>query len=467
MKNASRRWLIAAAVVGTTALAAPLAANAASGGTPGATTGPSSSDRPYLVRAVPGVTTTSILTTGDSIGGYRMTGIPDGLGAFDNGDGTFTVLMNHELPSNAGVPRDHGGIGAFVSEWTIDSSTLEVLEGKDLIQSVHLWNGTGYVETPGVVFNRFCSGDLAAPGAFYDAASGLGYDGRIYLNGEEASGGRAFGHVIETGDSFQLASFGTASWENVVANPATGQSTVVAGTSDSGGGAVYVYLGTKSATGTPVDRAGLTGGTRYGISVAGLATENPSLDWTAGDLPFALTTSVSTGFARPEDISWDPANPDDLYFVTTASATQHSRLWRAHFADLGNPAAGGTLSMLFEGPAGTAAGPKMMDNITVNNGRVLIQEDTGNDPYLAGIYQYDISSDTIGRIADHDPQRFVSGGAYFETVDEESSGIIPAPFLGKGAYLVDVQNHLAVSDPELVQKGQLLLLRVPPGKPVK
>jgi hypothetical protein len=26
-----------------------------------------------------------------------MHGIPDGLGAFDNANGTFTLLMNHEL----------------------------------------------------------------------------------------------------------------------------------------------------------------------------------------------------------------------------------------------------------------------------------------------------------------------------------------------------------------------------------
>jgi len=37
-----------------------------------------------------------------------------GLGAFDNGDGTFTVLMNHELGATSGVARAHGGKGAFV-----------------------------------------------------------------------------------------------------------------------------------------------------------------------------------------------------------------------------------------------------------------------------------------------------------------------------------------------------------------
>jgi hypothetical protein len=40
---------------------------------------------------------TSIFTANDSINGYKMSGLADGLGAFDNGDGTFTVLMNHEI----------------------------------------------------------------------------------------------------------------------------------------------------------------------------------------------------------------------------------------------------------------------------------------------------------------------------------------------------------------------------------
>src|SRR5262245_65271755 len=52
---------------------------------------------PYVLSVNPAVTTQAILTVGDSVGGYRMVGIPDGLGAFDNGDGTFTLLMNHEI----------------------------------------------------------------------------------------------------------------------------------------------------------------------------------------------------------------------------------------------------------------------------------------------------------------------------------------------------------------------------------
>src|SRR6185295_14996980 len=47
------------------------------------------------------VTNYSLLTVGDTnrpdVNGYKMVGLPDGLGAFDNGNGNFTLLMNHEL----------------------------------------------------------------------------------------------------------------------------------------------------------------------------------------------------------------------------------------------------------------------------------------------------------------------------------------------------------------------------------
>jgi len=49
------------------------------------TIGPSTTTEPYLVPSLPGVDITSILTTGDAVGGYRMVGIPDGLGTVPNG----------------------------------------------------------------------------------------------------------------------------------------------------------------------------------------------------------------------------------------------------------------------------------------------------------------------------------------------------------------------------------------------
>src|SRR5262245_5401884 len=63
---------------------------------------------PYLIPVAPSVEITPIITVnpqeagavasdGQAQNGYKMVGIPDGLGAFDNGDGTFTVLMNQEI----------------------------------------------------------------------------------------------------------------------------------------------------------------------------------------------------------------------------------------------------------------------------------------------------------------------------------------------------------------------------------
>src|SRR5262245_50421208 len=112
----------------------------------------------YLTPTAPGVEFTPLVTVGDSVNGYRMVGIPDGMGAFDNRDGTFTILMNHELPTNTGIARAHGGTGAFVSKWVVSKSDLSVLSGADLIDTVFLFDRTTgeYVQTSGVQFSRFC-----------------------------------------------------------------------------------------------------------------------------------------------------------------------------------------------------------------------------------------------------------------------------------------------------------------------
>ena len=80
---------------------------------------------------MPGVKFVSILTVGDEIGGYRIVGIPDGLGAFQSARGQFTLLMNHEInptgtPPHPGIVRKHGSDGAFVSRWIINQQTLKV-----------------------------------------------------------------------------------------------------------------------------------------------------------------------------------------------------------------------------------------------------------------------------------------------------------------------------------------------------
>lgn len=474
----------------------------------------SSSDRPYLVSEVDSPTT-AILTTGDSVNTgpdgvtpYRMAGIPDGLGAYDNGDGTLTVLMNHELGSTAGAVRAHGAKGAYVSKWIVDADTLEVLHGEDLIQDVATYNpgAVGWnAPAKGVALNRLCSADLPAPSALFHAATGLGTTERIFLSGEEAGAeGRVFAHVAtgaSTGTSYELPHLGKFSWENALANPGTGTATVVAGTDDSTPGQVYLYKGTKTNDASPVVAAGLTNGTLGGIAVQGLGTESDA-NVIAAPTPFTVpdlgdvstrtgaqldldsTAAGVTRFARPEDGAWDPANPNDFYFVTTASfgrkddpATANdeytagiSRLWRLRFTDAANPALGGTAEVLYESPAydpaqpdAAQAGPRMMDNLTVANGEVVIQEDPGNNAYLAGIWQYDIALDTMRRVYVHDAERFTPGSPGFVTQDEESSGIIPVfDLIGPRRFLAVTQVHKASADPELVEGGQLVAVKIPP-----
>lgn len=79
--------------------------------------------------------------------------------------------------------------------------TYEVISGEDLIKKVVTWdpNTSRYnkpAKGPKYAFDRFCSADLPVTKAFYDAKSGKGTTARIYMNGEEITGGRAWGHVV-------------------------------------------------------------------------------------------------------------------------------------------------------------------------------------------------------------------------------------------------------------------------------
>ena len=132
--------------------------------------GPSTTTEPYLVPSQPGVKFVSVLTAGDVIDGYRMVGIPDGLGLFNSEFGRFTVIMNHELGGTSGIVRKHGSQGAFVSRWVIDRSSLKVHKGQDFTQSpndVLTWDAATKQYVNGTtVWQRFCSGDLAKTGAY-------------------------------------------------------------------------------------------------------------------------------------------------------------------------------------------------------------------------------------------------------------------------------------------------------------
>ena len=455
-------------------------------------TGLTSSATPYFIPQTTGATTTSMLTVPDVIGGYTMCGLPDGLGAFDNNDGTFTLLMNHELGNTLGAVRAHGSIGSFVSKWIINKSTLAVQSGSDLMVNVNLWNPltstytTYNASNPSTLarFGRFCSADLPVPPAFHNSGAGLGTPERIFMNGEEANDeSRAVAHIAtgpNTGTSWELPALGKGAWENAVACPSSGNRTVVALLNDGTDGQVYFYMGQKTATGNEIEKAGLTNGHPWGLIVAGFPVERvnsstintPPAPGTAftlvglGDVRTmtgaALNTLSNTNgvtkFSRPEDGAWDPQHPNDFYFNTTDQFTNgFSRLWKLHFTDILNPQLGGTITAVLDG----TEGQKMLDNLEIDQyGHILLQEDVGNNAHNGKLWQYTIATDNLKLLAKHDPARFgdigVPATAPYNQ-DEESSGILDMQsILGPGKFLTSDQAHYSLPLPA-VEGGQLLM----------
>ena len=418
-------------------------------------TGPSSNRSPYLLSLNPFATFTSIITTGDVVPGAPtpFVGMPDGIGAFDNGDGTATVVVNHELAQSAGAVRGHGSPGAFVDRLVINTSTLQVVSERDAVTSpANMFtdaDGDG-VWTPGTTaIGGLCSGDLAPVNAFFNPATGLGTQDRIFLNGEERSPpsapsyGRAFAWVLTGADAnkaFELPKMGELSYENLLANPFSGDRTVVMLTDDTGsgtatpdakgdtGGEVYMYVGIKQSTGNAVEKAGLANGNLFGLHVNGLPAndETPTTSFVGDTSTFTMIAlpdqSTRTGvqleadseaagvteFLRPEDGAWDPTHPNWFYFNTTASFTGPSRLWRLEFTDINNPTAGGTIRMLLTGNEGQ----RMLDNMSMTqDGKVVLLEDVGNSASLGRVLIYDPVTDTLTPLGVHDASRFVTGGA--------------------------------------------------------
>jgi hypothetical protein len=461
--------------------------------------GPSTASTPYLLPVLPGMETIAVITTDntgpiadDSVprvggGGYGLVGIPDGMGAFDNGDGSFTLLVNHELGNTQGVTRAHGGIGSLVSRWVIYKNSLTVASGEDLMKQVYGWNATTQQSntTPGTFsFHRYCSADLPEVTAFYNAATNLGTQSRIFMHGEEGSStGWARGSVAsgpDTGKSYILGKFNLATngtpggsavgaWENLLASPFAQDKTIVIGTSDGGtgimGNALSVYVGTKTGNGSEVDRAGLTNGTLKFVRVGSIANEiSNGTTRTTGitnGMAFSLSLTTSTVFSRPEDGAWNPLNPKQFYFVTTdqldqvgdglGAAIGRTRLWRLTFTDITNPDLGGTIDLLIDGRTVNGQKVNMFDNMTVNptTGHLLLQEDVGGAAHNGKIWEFDPSTFSgttntgiLTIVAKHDPARFGDRANGVTTTatppynnDEESSGIIDITAIMSGSTL--------------------------------
>ena len=337
----------------------------------------------YVVSKNAAVTITPFVTTGDTIGGNVLPGIPDGFGAMANADGTLTLLAAHEISvtsveglAAAKVTQAGATYGSSISKMTYDPKTNAVTALSPLIKSISYYSyildeftSNWYLSSPVTTpykdsfgsplftngLNRFCSATLAPAGTFSYSENvtkkvgkktttslvKYGYDAPVFITGEEGGDwSRVFATSME-GEAIQLPRLGLAAWENYVPAPATAtkKKTVLMGNEDGSATAsqVYMYLGEKQSQGaTFADKAGLQNGELYVLNVPSAKTDNifrtdigknkktPANFTKIGWNPDASGTTMEaqlggTTFARVEDGEFDPNNPNVYYFITTES----------------------------------------------------------------------------------------------------------------------------------------------------
>ena len=442
----------------------------------------------YLIPASDGASLAVIATTGDTISNEILRGVPDGMGAMKNKDGTLTLLSNHEISTSADIAnkKDTGTWGSSISKMTFDPATKKITKMENWMKSMSYYNyatekwgstweqslpvGTPATDAYGAIIgtngiNRLCSGDLVPAGGFaYTEKDSktkksvtYGYKGAVYMTGEEGSDeqSRAFAFDAD-GNGIQLPKMGLAPWENLLTKPGTGKATIVMGNEDGNAtdSQLYMYVGTKQNTGANfAEKAGLTNGKLYTIALENYRTDNAVRTAAKGtkikvgfnevntNPKFGKLATMSqangTTFSRIEDGEFDSKNPNVFYFVTTESN-------KDPLATTPRPGAtysrdGGALwKMTFADAKDPFKGATMEmllngteapyltkpDNLTIDGDYILIQEDPGNNAHIARLVAYRISDGKLAEIAKFDEQYFITGAAKFITQDEESSGII-------------------------------------------
>jgi len=442
---------------------------------------------------------------------YRMVGIPDGLGAHANGDGTSTLYMNHEFTQSTvsqpvvGQPQYRG---TYVSKWILDEEGNPV-SGERAFDTV--WDENTSVGPAAEVgnstpaFARFCSGYLAGPKN--------GFDRQIYLANEEElspitfDGMGGLSVAIYDNEAHTLPKLGRYSKENTVVQPVQRTQTVIFSFEDGPAtldNQLYMYVGKKDRSAVSVlARNGLDNGKLYAFRSLDLTT-NSERTFTSGsvtgewiEIPGAedlsdvaleaATDAVNAmTFVRPEDGAFNPNNPNELFWVTTGSSTgadnlvnELGRLYslRLHPGNVLKPA---TLTIVYNADTFVLGGGDIAvspDNLDTSGQYLMINEDgtTESRAFMASkgrdgsIWRFDLvkgSSGAVGvdvttatRVAQLDPPGrdgvLVSAGVW------ETSGIIDASLLfGENTWLSDVQAHGPTAAPSAgtVEDGQLFLM---------
>jgi hypothetical protein len=449
-----RRSRIAGLVVTGLLVASPLAV-ASAGPSPAVVT----QARPFLVPLADGVIVQPVLTTGDVVGDYQMSGVPDGIGWYESSPGVLEVFLNHELSP------DWDPSGARVSHLTMNLAG-EVTAGEYVVDGTE-----GY--------EWFCSSTLE----FIDGTP-------WYLTGEEGKHSLRKGITIAidatTGAVHETPWFGHFGHENVV--PFEGLDKAAIGLSEDGFSEfsqLFVYQsetfagaldGTEGSLRVFVPDEPVKDGDPSGDDIDKGETVSGHFERIGGAeemVPLKLEKTVQAmgawDFNRIEDMIDDPNDLGTVYFAETGRANQevtHGRIYRLQ-VDPAHPRHA-TLEVLLDAADGDDIFSP--DNLGISESALMIQEDRNwKKSGFNRILAYDLATGSLTPVARTDPKQKIvddrGPGAW------ESSGIVDASAaFGPGWWLLNVQAHytnMRVPDQSLEpdsakgEGGQLILLFVP------
>ena len=410
------------------------------------------SQPPQLVPTAAGVSIDPILTTGDIVGDYQMSGIPDGLGAFRRDEHGLDVFMNHELN---GTPTD-----SRVTRLRLDSQ-------RDVTAARYVVDGSeGY--------KRFCSASLSI------------IDGvPTYFTGEEAAPGRSIAIDARDDSVHPTTHFGFFDHENTVAlarlpfgfflnteDAVAEHSQLYAYSAESledgvkGEGQLLVWKADGAAdSSADIARGQTLQGRFVPLSQADNADEDT--------LEAAAQREGAFDFTRLEDVAQSRTDPTVAYFVDTgdgASEAKQGRLYKLDIDASSGRAPRASIKLVLDGDAGDdIVNP---DNIDTSATSIAITEDRNAEnrgPEVSGGYGrvlvYDIAKGTVRPVARVDTLATLSPGTW------EASGVLNvSQWLGSDWWLLDVQAHSTskpqpgptlVPDSSTGEDGQLLAIRIP------
>jgi hypothetical protein len=409
---------------------------------------------PYLVPTAAGVQVDPIMSAGDTIGGYQMSGITDGLGAYRSTDvrghsgkghargRTVRVLMNHELGRS--FPNTPPGVDTRITRLDIDRHTRRV-------------HAAEYLFTGHELFERFCSATLML------------IDGRpLYFTAEEAvpiagqppgpaHDGSSIVMDAETGFYREAPHFGHLQHENVA--PLRLSKWVFVTTEDDfrpGPSYLYAYIANDFNRGVRGIEGSLhvwkadnpaknqNSAVLKGESVPGHfvpLTQAENLNSTV--LKDSATAKNAFRFDRLEDIAIHPDIRGRTFVADTGKPPSTAR-GRVYQFDV-NPAnpTVATLKMILNGDAPDGDDIYNPDNMDASDRVLMIQEDRESafrDPPFSGGYgrvmEYRFSNQSLRSVARVNTPAPLRPGTW------ESSGIIDAGhLLGRDWWLLDVQAH--------------------------